>query len=61
MGPKTDLSDDPETVSYAFEVKGDIDLSWLMPVVRREIDPQGLFSEAQLAWYEKKHSRTARR
>ena len=47
MGPKTDLSDDPETVSYAFEVKGH---RFVVVDARgsQEIDPQGLFSEAQL-------------
>jgi 3',5'-cyclic-AMP phosphodiesterase len=47
MGPKTDLSDDPETLSYAFEVKGQ---RFVVVDARGpyEIDPQGLFSEAQL-------------
>ncbi len=47
MGPKTDLSDDPEMLSYAFEVKGE---RFVVVDARgpEEIDPQGLFSEAQL-------------
>ena len=48
MGPKTDLSDDPDTVSYAFDMKGQ---RFVVVDARGpyEIDPQGLFSEAQLA------------
>lgn len=48
MGPKTDLSDDPSTLSYAFEVRGErfVVLDTRGP---DDIDPQGLLSEAQLA------------
>ncbi|MBE2221518.1 MAG: metallophosphoesterase [Anaerolineae bacterium] len=47
MGSKTDLSNDPDTLSYAFEVKGE---RFVVVDARGpdEIDPQGLFSEAQL-------------
>ncbi len=47
MGPKTDLSNDPDTLSYAFAVKGE---RFVVVDARGpyDIDPQGLFSEAQL-------------
>jgi 3',5'-cyclic-AMP phosphodiesterase len=48
MGPKEDLGDDPEEVSYAFTVKGN---RFLVLDARGpyEIDPRGRFSDAQLA------------
>jgi 3',5'-cyclic AMP phosphodiesterase CpdA len=48
MGPKRDLSDDPDTLSYAFEMKGQ---RFVVVDARGpyELDPRGLFSEAQLA------------
>ncbi|MBP6468951.1 MAG: metallophosphoesterase [Chloroflexi bacterium] len=48
MGPKTDLSHDPGTLSYAFEVRGErfVVLDTRGP---DDIDPQGLLSEPQLA------------
>lgn len=48
MGPKEDLSDDPDEVSYAFEVRGNrfVVLDGRGP---HEIDPRGRFSERQLA------------
>lgn len=47
MGPKTNLSDDPETLSYTFAVKGE---RFVVVDARgpEEIDPQGVFSAAQL-------------
>lgn len=47
MGPKVDLSDSLDVLSYAFEVKGHrfLVLDGRGP---DEIDPHGLFSEAQL-------------
>ncbi|MBK8985408.1 MAG: metallophosphoesterase [Chloroflexi bacterium] len=48
MGPKMDVSGDPNTVSYTFDVKGEC---FLVLDTRGpdEIDPQGWLSETQLA------------
>ena len=48
MGPKTDLSHNPELLTYAFEVKG---YRFLVVDARgpEPIDPHGIFSEEQLA------------
>ncbi len=47
MGPKQDFQDDPDVLSYAFEVKGErfVVLDGRAPA---ELDPHGLLSEAQL-------------
>lgn len=48
MGPKQDLDNDPERLSYAFEVKG---LRFLVLDARgpEEIEPQGLLPDTQIA------------
>ncbi|MFQ5397994.1 MAG: metallophosphoesterase family protein [Anaerolineae bacterium] len=48
IGPRVDLSTDPETLSYAFEAKG---YRFLVLDARgpAEIDPHGMLSEAQLS------------